>query len=384
MTATAGHLNLTVRPDQLPNKEHEIKLVDGNTAAGCLIRTEDYKKLKGFDTKFKDIFQDVDLMIRIPQVLNKFNYCNRQSQIIHLDNASRVANSKIDPKRLQQMREDTLYLKHKCDTFNWKKKIPEQVDFSIITTVYNLDNYKDLLKSLENQNGNHTIEIIPIPNFYNHFDNMYKALNCGIEVSNGKQLIFAHDDIVVSPEFLNQIKYNIQLLNNANIQYGVLGPAGVLLDQHKFSYYLLDENLNKIEIPGNNINNTSLNEVHSLDEMCLIINKYSGLKFNDRQLSGFHFYGINLCLNAKLQGLRNYSINCFCHHKSDGNKNLNSKEKFESFVDQALKFTHFAKNIGVTNWRSTTTHCTKGHLVIYAIPPIIKESLNKDTLVIKI
>jgi GT2 family glycosyltransferase len=376
---TAGHLHLGARPEQINPKEPKIKIVDGNTAAGCLMRTSDYRKLNGLDVNYKDIFQDVDIMIRIPNILNTFNYCNRNALIIHHDNASRMGTMR-DPKRLQQMRDDTYYLKHKCDSNGWQRKNPKQVDFSIITLVHNYDSYKDLLNTLRIQQGNFSIELIAIPNFYNQFNNMYKTLNNAIDVSNGRYLMFIHDDVLVSKDFLSSIVNNIRTFNKNGIGWGVLGPAGIFMDAAESAFYLLDKD-NKILSASNNIaKNKQFHEVTSLDELCLIIDKQSGLRFSSN-LCGFHFYGADICLSAKIQGFSNFAINAYCHHKSDGSKNLSDSKQFEAYRNQAFAFHKHAKLLGQKKWRSTTARGIDNNVIIFAVPEYLKKETGKDVLI---
>ena len=138
-----------------------------------------------------------------------------------------------------------------------------------------------------------------------------------------------------------------------------MGPAGITFNDEA-AYFLLDNNLNK-----NKIDENLYYEVQSLDEMCLITKKEYNLRFNDNQLNGFHFYGLNLCLNAKLRGLKSYSINAWTYHESDGYKNLNTKEKYEEYENSAKNITKWANTIGIDSWRTTTASCKKNQITLY-------------------
>jgi len=377
---TAGHLNIGLRDTQLPKSEKRSKIVDGNTAAGCLLRTDDFRKINGFDDKYLDIFQDVDLMIKIPFMTNRFNYCNRNAEIVHHDNASRLSNGP-SAERINAMRQDTMYLKRKCDINGWKRKLPENVDFSIVVLSYSYDKYCDMLKSLEYQNGDHTIEIIGIPNYYGMYDNVFKAYNDATDVSSGKYMIYCHDDIEVTPEFLNQIKTNISNLDSKNIKWGVLGPAGIFQNTHNSAFYLLDKNKIPFNIPDE-VNNEPYTEVESLDELCLITQKNKDIRFSEDSLDGFHFYGIDICKQALLKGMKNFAINSYCHHKSDGSKNIYDRKKFSDFVNKLKRWHMFAKSNKIYQWRTTTAHCNGKVIIIYATPDYIQKELNGSPLII--
>lgn len=357
---SASHVNLRQRKDKVPPEQGYTHFVEGNTAACVLMRTKDFVKIEGFEEKFNDIFQDVHLMIKIPQLLNKYNFCNRIANIIHIDNASRLQTG-VDQKKHIQMWEDTHYLRKSLLEKQWfKLKKPKQVDFSIITPVYNLETYKEFLENLKTQIGNHTIEIIAIPNFYNHFNSAYKALNSGSDVASGNILIYCHDDIIIPNDWLTRIKNKVNELDSSYSPLGVIGPAGISMREEGV-YYLLDNRGEKIPTyvidQQNNYNHLKAidkMEVQTLDELCLITLRKNNLRFDDNLLHGWHFYGANLCLKAIQKGLHNWAIDCYCHHRSDGNKNLNTMEKWTEYETNAKEFNAWTKTIGINKWRTTT------------------------------
>ena len=250
-----------------------------------------------------------------------------------------------------------------------KLKKPKQCDFSIITSVYNLEDYTIFLESLKNQKGNHSLEVIGVPNFYNFFNSAYKALNTGGDVASGKIIIYCHDDIVVSSEWLNKVKYHIEEIEKSRQQVGVIGPAGITKNEAGV-YYLLNENgipYNKIQASvdrHSSVTPLQRYEVQTLDEMCLITLKSNNLRFDDTQLTGWHFYGANLCLKAMSKGLTNWAIDAYTFHKSDGSKNLSNKEKYDKYEECARRFDTWAKNLGIESWRTTTakSHSNLLHL----------------------
>lgn len=354
------HLNLRVKKETLNSTEHGIKLVDGNTAAGALMRTKDFLKVDGFDEQYKDIYQDVDLMAKIPVILNKFNYCNRKALIYHIDNATRKAIG----LNAQYINHDVNYIKMKFEQNNMSRAtLPKTVDFSIITLVRNLDDYKDFLNGLRKQNGQHSIELIAIPNFYNTFTSAFKGLNTGLDVSSGKIIIFCHEDILITQNWLNKIKKHISELTSEQERIGVLGMAGITLSGQSI-FYLTNHN-------GTHINNygKSRFETQTLDELCLCTLKENNLRFNDEYFDGFHFYGADICLSAKLNNMKNYAIDAECYHKSDGSKNLNTPNLFNIYKQLAEKFMNYAKSKGINSWRTTTANCVNGVLQLFPKSP---------------
>jgi len=373
--STPGHLHLRVKPEQLNDQQNfGTHLVDGNTAAGVLMKTSEYIAIGGIDEGYKDIFQDVDLMMKITPMLGKFNYCSRDANIIHIDNATRLMQGH-DPKRAAAMWEDTHYLKDRVVKNNWiYSKKQEPVDFSFITLVRDTQKYNQFLTSLSQQMGANSYEVIPIPNYFNQINSAFRGLNIGQDISNGKYLIFCHDDIILSNNWIERLKYHIRNLENNSIQWGVLGPAGITIGSEQGAYFLTTETGENIKIKDSSvINDKEIYEVGCLDELCLITKKSTGLRFSDRELSGFHFYGGNLCLESKRLGLRNFAIDCWTFHQSDGNKNVSSKEKFDLFYESAKTFQMWSMKSGITSWRTTTTKCSgprQEDLMIFIDSPV--------------
>jgi hypothetical protein len=263
------------------------------------------------------------------------------------------------------MWEDTHYIDKIVKENGWQRgKVPKEYDFTIITIVKNLDSYKEFCECLKKQVGTNAVEIIAIPNFYNTFTSAYKALNIASDIAFGKNLILCHDDILVPNNWLNTIKKNINELDSNQIQWGVLGPAGVNIDDDKGIYFLLDNNMNII---NSSIKNRQ--EVFSLDELCLITKKSNGLRFSDKQLTGFHFYGGNICIESKLKNLKNFSIPCYCFHKSDGTKNISTQEKWNLYEESLKSFHLWVKSKGIKQWRTTTAKGINDEITIFTKKP---------------
>ena len=100
----------------------------------------------------------------------------------------------------------------------------------------------------------------------------------------------------------------------------------------------------KVRSGPKELNNGSLPALASyLDEHCLIIRKDSGLRF-DENLTGWHMYGADICLQAYDKGLRCYAIDNRVHHLSD-NLGLDPKldEAVKWFKDKWMNRSQFPK-----------------------------------------
>ena len=184
--------------------------------------------------------------------------------------------------------------------------------FSIITCVSRAEVYqKCLLDSINRTRGRHDIEIIPIINNDNRYS-ASNALNVGIDASKSDILIFAHQDVILLENWFDKLN---SVLSECDDNWGVIGSAGIDLrygsgDVGKWGGAL---NTETVAVGSVYDNIDKLNDgpywsgiketvpVHCVDECLFILNKKAGLMF-DTMLTGFHFYGVDLCLQARSSG----------------------------------------------------------------------------------
>lgn len=154
----------------------------------------------------------------------------------------------------------------------------------------------------------HDIEIIPIINNNNAYS-ASNALNIGMNVARSDNLIFAHQDVRLLGDWFQTL---LSHLENIPSNWGILGSAGVSLrfgrdDVGRWggarnertvavgTVYHSDESLND-EPYWDGMR--ELQPVHCVDECLFVLNKKTGLTF-DTRLNGFHFYGVDICLQAR-------------------------------------------------------------------------------------
>lgn len=191
--------------------------------------------------------------------------------------------------------------------------------FSIITCISRPDVYsKCLLDSINKNRKKHDIEIIPIINNDNKYS-ASNALNIGIDVAKSDILIFAHQDIRLLHDWFDKLN---DVLDKLDDNWGVIGSAGMALQYGRKdigrwggsldvrtvavgSVWDTDENLSN---PPYWDGIKDLTAVHCVDECVFVLNKRTGLRF-DSMFTGFHFYGVDMCLQA-----RSAAYNVYCAH----------------------------------------------------------------------
>jgi hypothetical protein len=171
------------------------------------------------------------------------------------------------------------------------------------------------------------------------FDNISKAYNAAPITSN--IVVYLHHDIFLPNNFFTQLQQSINTVTKLDKNWGVLGIAGVQLsnDERQIHGNILDRGKHW------GCANDLPHEVDTLDELLLIT--HGDLIF-DEQLP-LHFYGADICMQAKQEGRKCYAIKAFCHH----NSSLVPGYRSESFYE--------CKNYFRNKWRSylpIATTCT--------------------------
>jgi hypothetical protein len=138
------------------------------------------------------------------------------------------------------------------------------------------------------------------------------AFNEGIRKAKGDILIFAHQDVFLPAGWLNAVIQATHWLNQAQSKWGVLGVFGIGLHGRGCGYVYSTGLKRYVGSPT-----SEPAPVQSLDEMVLILRADEGIIF-DEALPGFHLYGTDLCLTARIQGCHSYAIQAFCIHNSNG------------------------------------------------------------------
>ncbi|KAB8330882.1 hypothetical protein SD80_025135 [Scytonema tolypothrichoides VB-61278] len=185
--------------------------------------------------------------------------------------------------------------------------------FHICTIANNLKQYEEMKASFLKAGFNE--EKCRYSLFDNSEGNIYEPYETFNKIQSNTvepYIIFCHQDVILNQGHgFNQLLTVLQELEKLNPNWAITGNAGINKNYQAVV---------KITDP-NNTPNWSGNfpqQVHSLDENFLVI-KTSANILCSKELKGFHFYGIDLCLNAILKGYSCYVINFHLTHLSGGN-----------------------------------------------------------------
>ena len=145
----------------------------------------------------------------------------------------------------------------------------------------------------------------------NKFDG-YSGIREFLFRARGKYVLICHQDIELIDDGFSVLVSRLADLDRLDPLWALAGNAGLngignwalrITDPHSDNAHIGD-------LPA---------RVSSLDEDLLIVRRAS-LVTPSADLRGFHFYGLDLCLQAEINGMHAYVIDFHLGHKSQGSK----------------------------------------------------------------
>ena len=136
------------------------------------------------------------------------------------------------------------------------------------------------------------------------YDNVPRAYNEAR--ATGDLVIYIHHDVFLPDDFEADLLAGIADIETRDQDWGVLGVAGVVVTpsgKDLFAHLLDRGSLTEGDGP-------LPHEVETLDELILVTHG----DFTFDESLGNHFYGADICLQARLQGRRSYAIKALLHH----------------------------------------------------------------------
>lgn len=138
------------------------------------------------------------------------------------------------------------------------------------------------------------------------YTNICKAYNEADSSADIK--VYIHHDVYLPESFESDLISGINEIEKFDKNWGVIGVAGAIWKNKRFCLGYLSDRGDKW---GNSKGLPS--EVDTIDELMLIT---KGDFIFDENIKSNHFFGADVCLQAKKQGRKNYVINAYCEHNS--------------------------------------------------------------------
>ncbi len=191
---------------------------------------------------------------------------------------------------------------------------PGHVRYTIATLVNDMAQYEQMCSSfLAAGFGESDCEFLVIDNTTPPQTCAYRGLNAALAAARGDYIVLCHQDVRLIDDDRACLDDRLHELTLRDPDWALAGNAGGIEPGHLAI---------RISDPHGDDQHTGKlpAKVMSLDENFIVVRNEARIGFS-RDLTGFHFYGADICLNADIAGWNSYVIDFHLRHLSGGNKN---------------------------------------------------------------
>lgn len=206
--------------------------------------------------------------------------------------------------------------------------------YSICTLVTRLEEYQEMAASFLTAGFNtDQCEFLYVDNSSANYADAYTGINMFLSHAKGQYIILCHQDILMNKDNMEDLDQLLTELQQKDENWAICGNAGAAGPNHVIYHisYPNDIFKHKGEFPT---------KVSALDENFLVVKK-SAMLAQSNNLSGFHLYATDLCLNAEMRGFSAYAIAFNLTHKSYGNADFTFHESRKRLIK---KYDHFFRS----------------------------------------
>ncbi len=204
---------------------------------------------------------------------------------------------------------------------------PQAKRFTIATLVNNRTHYDEMRASFKEGGFDRAdCEYMFVDNTGPQQTCAYRGLDRLLSEAQGEFVILCHQDVRIVDDGRAELEERLAELEALDPAWAIAGNAGGI-SPGRLAIRITDPhgaNRRVGALPA---------KVMSLDENLLIVKRAARLSFS-RDLSGFHFYGTDLCLIADVMGLSAYVIDFHLEHLSGGVKGASFDAMEEAFCDK--------------------------------------------------
>lgn len=332
--ANIGRSVLKSFPKGFENHDRYFKAVTG---ACLLMRTCDFNAVHGFDPIYYFCYEDVDLCLKIERDLKKRIVYAANAVLYHAESVTQSKHKTAGVKQQAGIKvfKDRWMINRKSDFLEFRKNIDYyklNVDVSFVTCVNDMKQYCNCVGSLFKNKTQRNYEIIPILNYTNQYS-ASQALNLGIDKARSNIVVLCHQDVLFYEDWVDLLFERIEEVEKTTKKWGVLGTAGITKRDDTVGVV---HNI-KGDLQWQATKRAKVYPVQTVDEHCMIIRKNSGLRFDEKNFNGFHFYGPDICLDASDKGFTNFGILCPLAHVSASGSLISGKKEFMRLLNNLAK-----------------------------------------------
>ncbi|MBN2760809.1 MAG: FkbM family methyltransferase [Rhodobacteraceae bacterium] len=197
------------------------------------------------------------------------------------------------------------------------------LDYSICTLVTRQEQYRLMVDSFKAQGFTASrCEFLYIDNTAHNQGDGYRGLGLLLSQARGAHVILCHQD-VIAQDPISDLDDRIAELNVRAPDWALAGNAGVDRNRKRF-FRITDRyrfDFRSEGLPA---------QVHALDENFLVVRAETGLR-PSYDLSGFHLYGTDMCLQAAFRGNTAWVIDYHLEHTGRGAFGLDLIQSIDAF-----------------------------------------------------
>jgi hypothetical protein len=189
----------------------------------------------------------------------------------------------------------------------------DRIRYTIATLVTDHAQYAGMLASFAAGGFGHDCEILSIDNSGRRDQiDAYRGLDAMLTRARGDHVILCHQDIRLVADGRAELDRRLAGLDALDPDWALAGNAGGIAPG------VLAIRISDPHGADQHVGNLPA-KVASLDENFIVVRRQARVGFS-RDLTGFHFYGADICLNAAIAGYSAYVIDFHLRHLSPGSK----------------------------------------------------------------
>lgn len=199
--------------------------------------------------------------------------------------------------------------------------------FSICTLVTDWSQYETMKASFAARGFTaEDCEFMLIDNSGGNAVDAYSGLNAMLARARGERVILCHQDVVLDHDDRRVLEQRLEELSRLDPRWAVAGNAGGT-ESGDLAIRISDKH-GQDQCVG-----TLPARVCSVDENFIVIDSAKRIAFSG-DLSGFHFYGADICLTADMLGYSCYVIDFHLTHLGSGTKGQPFDDCRDQFVSK--------------------------------------------------
>jgi hypothetical protein len=217
--------------------------------------------------------------------------------------------------------------------------------FSIGTLVTRRDEYAEMVESFVSHGFTPAdCEYLYLDNSESNRFDAFRGYNLFLSEARGDFIILCHQDILLLEDGRAELEQRLHELTAHDPEWALCGNAGSVAFARPLAIRISDPN-------GENQSNGPFPaRVMALDENFIVVRREANLALS-HDLSGFHFYGADLCIVADFLGRSAWVIDFHLRHKSAGKVAVLSF--FRQRKDVACKYQRAYRS----RWMMTAVTC---------------------------